>query len=90
MKAQIKLLIGLLDAVDGHAARLLGQSSKFGAMLDMLTDRYTNIELPSFSAVQGHCGSNLNEFCFRCATMCLLTTLSTFYPSFMFLFQVKF
>ena len=30
---------GLLDAVDGHAARLLGQSSKFGAMLDMLTDR---------------------------------------------------
>ena len=35
-----KLLTGLLDAVDGHAARLLGQSSKFGAMLDMLTDRW--------------------------------------------------
>jgi CDP-diacylglycerol--inositol 3-phosphatidyltransferase len=33
------LLSGLLDAVDGHAARLLNQSSKFGAMLDMLTDR---------------------------------------------------
>jgi CDP-diacylglycerol--inositol 3-phosphatidyltransferase len=32
-------LSGLLDAVDGHAARLLNQSSKFGAMLDMLTDR---------------------------------------------------
>ena len=32
-------LSGLLDAVDGHAARLLDQSSKFGAMLDMLTDR---------------------------------------------------
>jgi len=47
----------------GHAARLLGQISKFGAMLDMLTD--------------------------RCATMCLLTTLSTFYPSFMFLFQLS-
>ncbi|XP_064619167.1 CDP-diacylglycerol--inositol 3-phosphatidyltransferase-like isoform X2 [Lineus longissimus] len=29
----------LLDSLDGHAARLLGQSSKFGAMLDMLTDR---------------------------------------------------
>ena len=54
---------GLLDAVDGHAARLLGQSSKFGAMLDMLTD--------------------------RCATMCLLTTLATFYPSFMFFFQLS-
>ncbi len=25
----------------------------------------------------------------RCATMCLLTTLSTFYPSFMFLFQLR-
>jgi len=33
------LLSGLLDAFDGHAARMLGQSSKFGAMLDQLTDR---------------------------------------------------
>ncbi|PAA57264.1 hypothetical protein BOX15_Mlig028156g2, partial [Macrostomum lignano] len=33
------LLSGLLDAFDGHAARLLNQSTKFGAMLDMLTDR---------------------------------------------------
>ncbi|KAH9946012.1 phosphatidylinositol synthase [Epithele typhae] len=31
----------LLDAVDGHAARALGQSSKFGAVLDMVTDRCT-------------------------------------------------
>ena len=30
----------LLDAVDGHAARYLGQASKFGAVLDMVTDRY--------------------------------------------------
>lgn len=29
----------LLDAFDGHAARALGQSSKFGAVLDMVTDR---------------------------------------------------
>jgi CDP-diacylglycerol--inositol 3-phosphatidyltransferase len=29
----------LLDAADGYAARLLGQSSKFGAVLDMVTDR---------------------------------------------------
>jgi len=63
MAAWCYIISGLLDAVDGHAARLLGQSSKFGAMLDMLTD--------------------------RCATMCLLTTLSTFYPSFMFLFQLS-
>ncbi|XP_037754731.1 CDP-diacylglycerol--inositol 3-phosphatidyltransferase isoform X1 [Chelonia mydas] len=33
------LLSGLLDAVDGHAARALNQGTRFGAMLDMLTDR---------------------------------------------------
>lgn len=29
----------LLDAVDGQAARALGQTSKLGAILDMVTDR---------------------------------------------------
>lgn len=29
----------LLDAADGHAARLLDQASRFGALLDMVTDR---------------------------------------------------
>ncbi|XP_063628522.1 CDP-diacylglycerol--inositol 3-phosphatidyltransferase [Cydia splendana] len=29
----------LLDAVDGHAARFFNQSTKFGGMLDQLTDR---------------------------------------------------
>lgn len=33
------LLSGLLDAFDGYAARTLNQSTKFGAMLDQLTDR---------------------------------------------------
>uniref|UniRef100_A0AC11EF00 CDP-diacylglycerol--inositol 3-phosphatidyltransferase n=1 Tax=Ovis aries TaxID=9940 RepID=A0AC11EF00_SHEEP len=33
------LLSGLLDALDGHAARVLNQGTRFGAMLDMLTDR---------------------------------------------------
>ncbi len=28
-----------LDAVDGHVARLYGQASRFGAVLDMITDR---------------------------------------------------
>ncbi|CAH7671810.1 hypothetical protein PPACK8108_LOCUS6630 [Phakopsora pachyrhizi] len=31
----------LLDAVDGQAARALGQTSRFGAVLDMVTDRCT-------------------------------------------------
>jgi CDP-diacylglycerol--inositol 3-phosphatidyltransferase len=29
-----------LDVADGQAARRLGQTSKFGAVLDMVTDRY--------------------------------------------------
>ena len=29
-----------LDAFDGQAARALGQTSKFGAVLDMVTDRW--------------------------------------------------
>jgi len=57
------ILSGFLDAFDGHAARAFNQSTKFGAMLDMLTD--------------------------RCATMCLLATLCTFYPRWMFFFQVS-
>ncbi|PSN38759.1 CDP-diacylglycerol--inositol 3-phosphatidyltransferase [Blattella germanica] len=33
------IISGLLDAFDGHAARYFNQSTKFGAMLDQLTDR---------------------------------------------------
>lgn len=36
----------LLDAVDGVAARALGQTSKFGAILDMVTDRCVSGSLP--------------------------------------------
>ncbi|XP_035217526.1 CDP-diacylglycerol--inositol 3-phosphatidyltransferase-like [Stegodyphus dumicola] len=57
------LLSGFLDAIDGYAARWLNQGTKFGAMLDQLTD--------------------------RCATMCLLVTLSCFYPKWMILFQLS-
>jgi hypothetical protein len=32
----------LLDAADGYAARALNQTSEFGAVLDMVTDRYTS------------------------------------------------
>lgn len=35
----------LLDAVDGYAARRFNQSSKFGAVLDMVTDRCTTSAL---------------------------------------------
>jgi len=40
VKATIFYVIsGFLDAFDGHAARMLNQGTKFGAMLDQLTDR---------------------------------------------------
>jgi len=38
----------MLDAVDGQAARALGQTSKFGAVLDMVTDRCTTACLLTF------------------------------------------
>eukprot|EP01135_Chromosphaera_perkinsii_P001341 Nk52_evm68s164 gene=Nk52_evmTU68s164 len=41
----------LLDAVDGHAARWLNQCSRFGAVLDMLTDRFTTAGLLVILAV---------------------------------------
>lgn len=41
----------LLDAVDGMAARALGQTSKFGAVLDMITDRCTTSCLLCFLAM---------------------------------------
>ncbi|KAG7535955.1 hypothetical protein FFLO_03553 [Filobasidium floriforme] len=40
----------LLDAVDGMAARALNQTSKFGAVLDMVTDRCTTSCLLCFLA----------------------------------------
>ncbi|WVQ77319.1 hypothetical protein IAR50_007003 [Cryptococcus sp. DSM 104548] len=38
----------ILDAFDGQAARALGQTSKFGAVLDMVTDRCTTACLLCF------------------------------------------
>lgn len=37
------LLTGLLDTLDGSLARSLGQSRKFGAFLDSVLDRYTEL-----------------------------------------------
>jgi len=43
----------LLDALDGYAARALNQSSVFGAVLDMVTDRVSSNILLMVLAVQG-------------------------------------
>lgn len=37
------LLMGILDALDGSMARLSNQSTKFGALLDSVTDRYSDL-----------------------------------------------
>ena len=41
-----------LDAVDGVAARALGQTSRFGAVLDMVTDRFCTAGLLAVLAQQ--------------------------------------
>lgn len=41
----------LLDALDGHAARYYNQTSRFGAVLDMVTDRCTTSSLICFLCV---------------------------------------
>lgn len=41
----------LLDALDGHAARHFKQTSRFGAVLDMVTDRCTTSSLICFLCV---------------------------------------
>jgi CDP-diacylglycerol---glycerol-3-phosphate 3-phosphatidyltransferase len=44
--AGIILLVGApLDVVDGSMARLLGQSSNYGAFIDSVTDRYSELVL---------------------------------------------
>lgn len=49
-------LSSILDAVDGQAARALGQTSKFGAVLDMVTDRYVDCSLVMDVIVYKSCG----------------------------------
>lgn len=39
----LTLLSGLLDTLDGSLARATGQSKKFGAFLDSVLDRYTEL-----------------------------------------------
>ncbi|XP_064459248.1 CDP-diacylglycerol--inositol 3-phosphatidyltransferase-like [Ornithodoros turicata] len=63
MASTCYLVSAFVDCLDGYAARALNQATKFGAMLDQLTD--------------------------RCATMCLLVTLSIFYPQYSFYFQMS-
>lgn len=58
-----------LDAADGFAARLLGQHSSFGAVLDMVTDRASTTCL---CIVLGHLYPQ------RLLTFCCLVTLDLF------------
>jgi CDP-diacylglycerol--glycerol-3-phosphate 3-phosphatidyltransferase len=39
----IVLLFGLMDGLDGTMARLKGESTKFGAFIDSVTDRYSEL-----------------------------------------------
>jgi CDP-diacylglycerol--glycerol-3-phosphate 3-phosphatidyltransferase len=41
----LALVMGLLDVVDGTMARLRGESTKFGAFLDSVIDRYSELSI---------------------------------------------
>ena len=41
----LALLVGPFDALDGTMARLLNESSRYGAFVDSVTDRYSEIVL---------------------------------------------
>lgn len=41
----IAMLVGPLDALDGSIARLRGESGRYGAFVDSVTDRYSEIAL---------------------------------------------
>ena len=71
----------LLDVADGYAARALNQSSEFGAVLDMVTDRYGP---PAPTPTPG---TDAHVFGHRCATSCLLCYLASTYPEYALLFQ---
>ena len=47
----------LLDAFDGPAARYLGQTSRFGAVLDMVTDRVSTALLLGVEVLEGVAGA---------------------------------
>ncbi len=47
------LLIGALDIVDGKVARHLGESSRLGAMLDLLGDRFLTLAAVSALVISG-------------------------------------
>ena len=70
----------LLDAFDGQAARALGQTSKFGAVLDMVTDRYVCPHDIYTRAVYSPVSS--------CTTSSLLCYLSSAYPEWTMAFQL--
>lgn len=68
----------LLDAVDGQVARARGETSKFGAVLDMVTDRFV---LNSIAI------STVTDVYHSCTTSCLLCYLAIAYPTWAILFQ---
>lgn len=74
-------LSAFLDAFDGLAARAFNQSTKFGALLDQLTDRVGTLCLMMVST-----GKTTTLHCQFCL---FIQTLGHFYPSYLFAFQVS-
>jgi hypothetical protein len=67
-----------LDAFDGYAARLLDQGTKFGALLDMVTDRFATCDDSNQRTVSRASMSGLSRSC----TSGILAVLTHVYPSY--------
>lgn len=78
------IVSALLDSVDGHAARHFNQSK--GGIRGLITDTLFFM-FYNFSGTKF--GAMLDQLTDRCGTMGLLVTLSYFYPTYMFLFQLS-
>lgn len=81
-------LSAFLDAFDGMAARAYNQSTKFGAVLDMVSDRCGGLRV-----LVGRHGLRLQPLTTRvgparCTTLALMVILAVFYPGYALFFQL--
>eukprot|EP01029_Cantina_marsupialis_P029411 TRINITY_DN780282_c0_g1_i1.p1 TRINITY_DN780282_c0_g1~~TRINITY_DN780282_c0_g1_i1.p1 ORF type:complete len:230 (+),score=32.48 TRINITY_DN780282_c0_g1_i1:46-690(+) len=68
----------LLDALDGYAARSLNQCSRFGAVLDMICDRFCTITIYVYLT---HFYKSMNYFFVYCLVMEIISHWAQMYCS---------
>lgn len=82
------VLSALLDAVDGHAARIFNQSTLIGLVF-LYVLLHSNKKYKTLCFLGSKFGAMLDQLTDRCGTTGLLVTLCYFYPKYMFWFQLS-